>query len=64
MTPQTETLITRAEVQQAWRDAIAAADQHEDIGSMASKEAMLEATDYAERLQALYDEQYEKWVTL
>jgi hypothetical protein len=63
MTQQTETTITPSEVKQAWRLAIAAADRHEDEYSMESREAMLEATDYAERLQALYDEQYEQWVT-
>lgn len=64
MTNQTEqAVITRSEVDQAWRDAVAAADRHEDEYTMESRELMLEAADYAQRLQDLYDEQYEQWVT-
>ena len=59
----TETTITRHDVDEAWRLVVIAADRHEDIGTMATKEDMLEAVEYAERLQAIYDEQYEKWVT-
>lgn len=58
-----QTTITRHDVDEAWRLVVIAADRHEDIGTMATKEDMLEAVEYAERLQALYDEQYEQWVT-
>ena len=63
MTTQTQTQITLSDVKQAWRDAVIAADRHELEYTLESREAMLEATDYAEGLQALYDEQYEQWVT-
>ena len=62
--PNVETfVVTRHDVDEAWRLVVIAADRHEDIGTMATKEDMLEAVEYAERLQALYDEQYEQWVT-
>ena len=66
MTTQTRTesyQITLSDVKQAWREAVAAADRHELEYTLASREDMLEATGYAEQLQALYDEQYEQWVT-
>ena len=75
MTTQTETRITKAEVETAWELQSQAADWYERCTLFRGSdgitqkviddacEAMLEATDYAERLQALYDEQYEQWVT-
>ena len=64
MTQQVEqSVITPSEVKQAWRLSIEAADRYEDKTTPQNFAAMIEATDYAERLQALYDAQYEQWVT-
>ena len=49
--------ITKRQVETAWRYSIAAANRHEIVGTDESCETMLQATDYAEQLQAKYDAQ-------
>ena len=49
--------ISKRQVQTAWNLSVVAADWHEKQGTDLSCENMLEATDYAEQLQAKYDAQ-------
>ena len=56
-------LVTRAQLELAWADSIAAADWYERVCTDESRQRMVEATAKAERLQAEYDRQYEEWVT-
>ena len=53
----THHLISRIEVERAWADRVGAADMYERRQSPRNRELMLEAADYAERLQDAYNEQ-------
>ena len=56
----TETQITQSDVDRAWADSVGAADMFERNPSDYHRRRMLEATDYAERLQDLYNEQQDE----
>ena len=57
------TSVTKAQLEIAWADVIAAADWHEKVYTDESRDRMEYATQRAEQLQAEYDRQYEEWVT-
>ena len=52
-------MISRRQLETAWKLSVVAADWHERQGTDDSRQRMLDATDYAEQLQALFDKQYE-----
>ena len=56
----TDTQITQTEVDRAWADSVGAADIYERNPNGYTKRRMLEATDYAERLQDAYNEQLDE----
>jgi len=61
MTDQlTQTQITQSDVDRAWADSVGAADLFERQPSDYHRRRMLEATDYAERLQDAYNEQLDE----
>lgn len=69
-----EKSITLHDVERAWADSVGATDMFERKQSPANRQRMLELCDYAERLQELYNHQWEdhqaylaqkrKWVVL
>lgn len=63
-TPNTETtVVTRTDLDDAWRMSVIAATRYEDHPTPQNIKAMIDWGEKAQRLQALYDEQYEQWVT-
>ena len=53
-------MISRRQLETAWQLSVIAADWHEKQNTDESRENMIEATDYAEKLQTLFDEQYDE----
>ena len=56
----TDTLITQHEVDRAWADSVGTCDMFERNPSDYTRRRMLEATEYAEKLQNLYYEQQDE----
>ena len=56
----TDTQITQSDVDRAWADSVGAADMFDRNPNGYTRRRMLEATDYAERLQDLYNEQQDE----